>query len=643
MSETGFAGDLHFKETVRARTDIVELVRESVALQPRRGGREFAGLCPFHDDHNPSLFVYPDRQTYRCWVCDEGGDCFSWVMKTENVGFREALLQLAERAGLQVPRGVRPSGGGDGDRMQRLREVLAWAASQFHQCLRSDAAAAAARAYLTQRGIGPELWERFRLGFHPNDWRWLLQRSEGLYAREDLQAAQLVRRSERTRDWYDFFVDRVMFPICDARGRVVAFGGRVLPTAPADAPKYWNSPESVLFSKSRLLYGLHLAKQAITRSRTVLVVEGYTDCILLHASGIENCVGTLGTALTDAHVSALKRFADRVVLVFDGDVAGRNAAERTIPRFLAQNLDLRILLLPADTDPADFVRSAGAEAFRELTERATEAWQFKLDAEIARHGTDTVHGREQVIRAMLETLATVPGLQDTPREALIVQEIARRLQVSQSVLNGQLARIRQTRRPLDPSRAVLPRSEKGAEPDVAQVSANTDRTIPKAEIRSTRDDRLECQLLEILFTGPKWLPRVRTVVGPDDFENPGLRDLFVACCDVADEGFEPTAERVLLMIERPDLRKLVFEIQRRAEIERIDEHLSTMSAAAADSMPRLLQDVLDAFELRREGRRLSVPPRDGAGTAAVDLDENALLLRAQEMHRKRLQRLSGED
>ncbi|RMG37454.1 MAG: DNA primase, partial [Planctomycetota bacterium] len=625
VSGSGFSADIHFKETVRARTDIVELIRESVALQPRRGGREFAGLCPFHDDHNPSLFVYPDRQTYRCWVCDEGGDCFSWVMKTEGVGFREALIQLAERAGLQVPRTFRPLSGGDANRLNRLREVLAWAASQFHQCLLHAEAAQPARAYLNDRGIGPELWERFRLGFHPNDWRWLLKRAGGLYSTDELQAAQLVRRSDRTGDWYDFFVDRVMFPICDTRGRVVAFGGRVLPTAPADSAKYWNSPESVLFSKSRLLYGLHLARKAITASRTAVVVEGYTDCILLHAAGFENCVGTLGTALTDAHVSTLKRFADRVVLVFDGDAAGRAAAERTVPRFLAQNVDLRILLLPEDKDPADFVRDNGADAFRGLLDRATEAWEFKLQAEMARFGTDSIHGREQVINAMLSTLAQSPGLRDSPRETLILQEVSRRLQVPETTLVAQLARLRHSfpaARPTGPNRR--PAESSPAAAGSGTVAAERGR-IASAAIRDTREDRLECQLLEILLTAPEWLPQVRTAVGPDDFQNAALRDVFIACCDLADEGHDPTAERVLLAVERAELRRIVFEIQGRAEIERIGELLEAADGpTSGERYPRLLRDVLEAFELRRELQQLE-PHLRGVGASSASLDEEELL------------------
>ncbi|HID22739.1 MAG TPA: DNA primase, partial [Planctomycetaceae bacterium] len=348
-------------------------------------------LCPFHDDHNPSFHVYPERQTYRCWACNEGGDCFSWVMKTENVAFSEALRMLAERARLEMPKTAR-SRSGSGQSKTELYQVLAWAARQFHHCLLSSPEAEQARRYLTEdRGLSLETVQAYGLGYHPRDWQWLLERARGVYRPELLFAARLVRQRRDGSGYRDDFVGRVLFPIRDVRGRTVAFGARVLPGDPeAQGPKYLNSPESILFAKSRLLFGLDLAREAIKQAKTAIVVEGYTDCIAAYQAGIRNVVGTLGTALAEHHVLGLKRWAERVVLVYDGDVAGQTAAERSLGRFLAYDTDLRLLTLPDGQDPAEFLVSQGAEAFRERVDQAEEALEYKLRLEIGRYGLETV-------------------------------------------------------------------------------------------------------------------------------------------------------------------------------------------------------------------------------------------------------------
>jgi DNA primase len=225
----GFPTD--FKEQVRSRTDLVELIGESVALTSR-GPHDFVGLCPFHDDHNPSFHVYPDRQSYRCWVCDEGGDCFSFVMKYDRLGFREALEMLAERAGLELPQTVRRFSPEQKDRRGRLHEIVAWAEALCHEFLLEDRSAEPAREYLRSRGFTVETWKAFRLGYHPQDWEWLLGRGRlKKYAAAEMAAAGLAleRRDGGGYRDHQLFVGRVLFPIRDLRGRTVAFGGRVLP------------------------------------------------------------------------------------------------------------------------------------------------------------------------------------------------------------------------------------------------------------------------------------------------------------------------------------------------------------------------------------------------------------------------------
>ena len=341
-----------FREAVRTRTDLVSLIGESVGLKSLRGGREFIGLCPFHDDHNPSMHVYPDRQTFRCWVCNTGGDCFTFVMEESKVGFREALEMLAKRANLEMPRNFSrgEAGASQGDKSQ-IMEALLWAQNLFHAMLfRDHPAAKTALSYLEQqRGLSRETIKQFRLGYHPDDWNWLTNQARGKFSPEVLEAARLIGKRENGPGYYDNFVNRILFPIWNERGQPVAFGGRVMPGADDSHGKYWNSPESVVFHKSRLVYALNIARDAIRKTDHAIVTEGYTDCIALHQAGITNVVGTLGTALTDQHVATLRRFVPKVVLVYDGDDAGQMAAERAVERFLAQDVDLRILTLPGDS------------------------------------------------------------------------------------------------------------------------------------------------------------------------------------------------------------------------------------------------------------------------------------------------------
>ena len=344
-----------FKELVRRSTDLVALVSEAVTLQPVRGGHEYVGLCLFHTDHSPSMRVYPERQTFKCWACNTGGDCFDFVMKRENVGFREALEMLALRARLELPKNpdkYQESSENKGVvSKSQLYEVLNWTENVYHEFLKSPAAKHA-RSYLAERGVQPETIVRYKMGYHPDNRGWLQNQARAKFSKEQLIAAGLLREDLERGGYYDFFKDRLMIPIHDPQGKTVAFGGRILP--PSEHPaKYQNSPEGMLFSKSRVIYGLNHAREAIKNSGVAIVMEGYMDCIMSQQAGIANCCATLGTALTEHHVTTLKRFARKVVLVFDGDKAGQNAAEKSLPQFLAQELDLRILTLKEDKDPAD--------------------------------------------------------------------------------------------------------------------------------------------------------------------------------------------------------------------------------------------------------------------------------------------------
>ncbi|MEX0718151.1 MAG: DNA primase [Planctomycetaceae bacterium] len=628
----GFSDD--FKEQVRARTDLVHLIGETVSLQPKRGGREFVGLCPFHDDRNPSLTVAPERQTYKCWSCGEGGDCFTFVMKIDALGFPEALESLARRAGLEVPTRARaPKSNASGEDKATLYEILGWAEREFHHCLKTSPAAEEARNYLAARGFSAETIDTFRIGYHPAGWEWLQQRARGKYSVAQLFAARLVRQRDGRDGHYDAFRERVLFPIHDIQGRAVAFGGRVLPGY--DGPetgKYQNSDESELFAKSRLLYGFDIAKESIRKSRSAVVVEGYTDCTLAHQFGLTNVVATLGTALTESHVANLKRFARTVTLVFDGDDAGRKAAERSIAAFLAQELDLRILTLPGNLDPADFLAAHGVEAWENIAIAAPEALEFKLRAAIAKYGLDTVDSRQQVMDDMLQLLAQAPGLTRTAREDLILARLAQRLLLDERVVRNRLKEIRD-------KTAAKPQANKPVRVDGRHPEAN-EKFFTGAGGQPTRDELLECELLEILLTDPTTAQTLKFEVAPEEFGNEHLGRLLLFCYDLAERGIEPSFDAVMAALEDPAMKRLGALIGDWA----LDKDIAGKLREAEPRSDRtaatgLLRTALELFARRRKERLHAQlkGQRAQQSVSAGNLDAEALdrLRREAEFHRAR--------
>ena len=627
-----------FKEQVRSQTDLVSLVGETVSLSARGGRGDHVGLCPFHDDHNPSMHVYADRQTYRCWVCDAGGDCFSWVMHFEHVEFREALEQLAARAHLEVPRRRGPAGP-DRDQKSRLYEVLGWAEEQFHRFLLDDPSAARAREYISdQRHLGPEVVSKFRVGFHPPVWDWLQVRAQGRYRGSELEAAGLVRQRQDGSGLRDDFVDRVLFPIHDLRGRTVGFGGRILPDhAYADAPKYLNSSENPVFSKKSLLYGLGMSRDGIRREKSAVVVEGYTDCVTAHQYGVDHVVGTLGTALTDEHVTALKRLSEKVVLVYDGDQAGQQAAERALPRFLAQDVDLRVLTLPESLDPAEFLERHGESAFRELCEQAPEALDFKWQASMARIGTATVDARQRLLAEMLELIVTAPRLAGTPREAVILGLVSQRLGIAETELRSALKKQRnllQNQQQRQPDRAADSAPPDGvarrvdAGPERGGVADGDQRSIGS----TTRVERAERELIEILLSSPELIERIHEQVRAEEIRDGFLRRLLDVCYQIHDNGDLPTFERVAASMEDPELKRLLVKIDEEARLKETSLRLN-------DSELDLVEETIQVLKWRRERETFESERSGRAGgdesTGGLDDEDKARLRRAFEHHQKR--------
>ena len=420
-----------FIETVRSRTDIVEVIGESVVL--KRAGQNYLGLCPFHSEKTPSFTVSPPKQIFYCFGCSTGGSVFNFLMKRDNLTFHEAVEVLARRLGLEMPEADRS----ESERQRGRREhydLNAQAAGYYHKILTEDQAGEVARAYLKKRGLHPQAWDQFTLGFAPASGQALLdtfaQKGFGVQA---LSAAGLL--VNRQGGMQDRFRGRIIFPIQDAQGRCLGFGGRALGD---EQPKYLNSPETGTFSKSRNLYGLNFALPAIRERGNVLVVEGYMDCITAHQHGFSNVVASLGTAFTHDQARLLVRYTQEVVLSFDRDAAGSAASLRGAEYL--QDLGARVYVLdfPDAKDPDEFLREQGREAFAAvLQEHRLPLIEFKFKQLLEQYDQNSVDGKSEIMSNLMEELARFDNIitRDSYRRLL-----AGRLGVSEDAVRQELLR-----------------------------------------------------------------------------------------------------------------------------------------------------------------------------------------------------------
>ena len=359
-----------FLDELLARTDIVDLVSESVRLTKK--GNSYWGCCPFHSEKTPSFHVVPDRQMYKCFGCGKGGGAINYVMELENLPFRDAVAYLAQRAGMEMPRleGASP---GAQERRKRLLEINRQAARTFHRWLKAPEGARGLD-YLRNRGLSGRTITAFGLGFAPEGWDNLIRAlGEQGYDKRDLLDAGLAVNNKDGRI-YDRFRNRVIFPIIDVRGEVIGFGGRVMDDS---TPKYLNSPDTPVYNKSRNLFALNLARKS--KAGRVILTEGYMDTISLHQAGFDSAVASLGTALTEEHGQLLSRYFKEAIISYDGDGAGVAAAQRAIPLLEKAGLKVRVLRVTGAKDPDEFIKAYGRDAFARLLDQSENQVDYRLD------------------------------------------------------------------------------------------------------------------------------------------------------------------------------------------------------------------------------------------------------------------------
>jgi DNA primase len=514
-------------DEIRTRTNIVEVVSEcGVALRP--AGRDYKGLCPFHDEKTPSFTVSVQKQIFYCFGCQTGGNVISFVQKHEGKSFVETMEWLAGRLNISLPsQDVRETA--NRKRVLSLENLHRFAVEYYHRQLLTDGVGTSALRYLKHRGVQPKTIRLFQLGYAQSGRRDLVKvATDQGFTIQQLVDAGLIKDEDRGPQ--DRFWNRILFPICNERGVPVAFGGRSL--SEEHQPKYLNSPTTVLYDKSNLLYNLDKARQSIYKQQHVLLVEGYMDALMLHQSGIENVVASSGTSLSENHASLLKRFAPEVIIVYDGDASGFRATHRGLDRMLAEGLSVRIAPLTEGEDPDSFIRQYGADAFKELTGKAINLVEFQILDATKQQDIHRVDVKTQVVTEITETLL---NLKNRVERSEYVKYAARELHVDERMIWQELRdaglKVEQT-----------PQRSKQAKRDAEKLS-------PRAQI--------EIQLIEALIQNPELIPHVKSQFHYQDFTDPRFSRiaqlLWEAC--TSDENVDIHA----LISECPDetLRALI--------------------------------------------------------------------------------------
>ncbi|MCH7585153.1 MAG: DNA primase [Acidobacteria bacterium] len=576
-------------ERVRDSTDLVELVGEVTKV--RRSGRSVMAVCPFHQEKTPSMSVDPARGLYHCFGCGKGGDLFQFIQETQGLDFSDAVELLARRSGITLHRD--PDVAKRRDRRQVLVDATDKAVEFYGERLKSGRDAGSARSYLRSRGYESDVVEQFKIGFSPEGGDALVGHLKRAKVGEEVAVTAGLAIRARSGRVFDRFRGRVMFPIFDVRGDAVGFGARLLD---GEGPKYLNSPETPIYHKSRLLYGLNWAKSDIVRQGTAVVVEGYTDVIALHLAGKPLAVATCGTALGDEHLDLLRRFTERVVLMFDSDEAGAGASVRGFERSVPGDLDLRVARLPEGKDPADVVAAGDVAVLAEAIEESVPLLQFRIVRELERFDLTEPEARGRAVRAAAEFVRKHPDSVTRHEYAVFV---ARRTGVDLDVVTA----------------AIGGRAVKRRRPPPVEDSAVRTRPLTGAE-------KAERELLRLLLAND---PGIRDLDLAELFTRPDHRagfEMIAPMIGALDPG-EPPALGSLLGDDESDvaimLRGLAFldrplpeaaEVVERVQVaaldRRIDQVERVVEAAIADS-EEYSSAYAELIALQRERRERQEP------------------------------------
>ena len=541
---------------IKDRVDIADIVSHHVALT--KAGQNLKGLCPFHQEKSPSFTVSPSRQIFHCFGCGAGGNVFTFLTRITGASFPEVVRDLGQKVGIEITESL--AQGQQSAHVNRLEQLNRAAAAWFQKNLRDERVGAAARDYLAGRGMQQATIDQFGIGVAPPEWDGLLRAlTQQGFSQGDLLTAGLITARDKGTGFFDKFRARVMFTITDLRKRVVGFGGRVLGDG---MPKYLNSPDTPLFKKGQTLFAFDQAREAIGRTKTVIVVEGYFDAIALHQAGLSHTVATLGTALTPEHIQMVRRFATNVVLLFDPDAAGVRAALRGLDLFVNSGLGVKVITLPAGDDPDTFMRKEGPDAFARLEKSAPSLLDYALDHSVKQAAAGSL---EERIRSVDDVLRILQKSEHPIEREERIRVVAERLGVSQQRLIERYPALQaqptrgsvqsKTQPAQSPSMSVF----KGAPEERDLVSLLLHGKLSPADVRRLRSDAFTVaacrKLVELALAHvePDGRISVRSLldVAVDDAECGALATEL----SLRDDHFDDVAAHIKACFERLDLKR----------------------------------------------------------------------------------------
>ncbi|MBN2456467.1 MAG: DNA primase [Sedimentisphaerales bacterium] len=590
---------------VQQANDIVEVISEHMSLS--RKGKEMVGLCPFHEDHRPSLYVNSAKQIFKCFACGAGGSVITFVQKQENLTFAQAVERLAKRAGITL-KPARRVRGGDSEQSSRmdpnrLAEVNVWAAKYFQNNLFDSHKGRATREYLAQRKIALDIARKWRLGLAVNSSDDLLRvaKNKGI-SEQMLKAAGLVLVAGG--QLRDRFINRLMFTITDVTARVLGFGGRTLDSASA---KYINSPATILFDKSNLLYGLEQAREQIVSSAAAVVVEGYTDCIMAHSKGCANVVATLGTSFTSGQARILRRYTKKIVLIFDNDNAGIEAANRALEICITEHIDIKVAFVPEGKDPCDFLLTAGKSGFEHLVANAVEVFEFKWNRLLERFKrSDTFIDNKAATEEFLQTIAIAisTGNINVIDRGLIVNRLSgtiglqsKKLEIE---LNKRIQRIRKK-----------PRAVAGSGPEKA--AGKTGVSVSENGLGQDMGNGLyaaaQREVLEVLLNEPSLFELVKNKITVEMFDVTILKQVATILFKTIDAHPESILKTVLAQAYSPELGNVI------AELAQLGQEKGSFRFRLSDAADVMLR------RARRKGREIEIHTLQGQKQYLQDLSK----------------------
>jgi len=529
-------------EEIRDRSDIVEVISDRVLL--KKSGANYKGLCPFHSEKTPSFTVSPAKQIFHCFGCNEGGNVYQFVMKIENLSFPDSVLLLARRYGINIVeqkvKGVNSS------QKNTLYDVNAMAAEFFQRQLSELPQGKTAREYLRKRGITKNIIESFKIGYASPSWDGVHQflKKKGISA--DIQnSAGLIKERENGGGYVDRFRERIIFPISDSEGRIVGFGGRVLNDTDS-RPKYLNSPETLVYKKGNILYGLHITKDLIRKSKDAFLVEGYFDLITAYQHGIKNVIATSGTALTEDHARLLRRYTETVTLVFDGDEAGRNASNRGGIVLLNGGVKVKVIPLPQGNDPDSFIREKKGDGFFNISKGSKPFMEYIINKESAESDLKSIDGRVKCINAVIPFLSL---MNNSVEKSMYISSLAEKTGVSE--------------------KAIMDEMSKNKVKDKAKVK----EVLTSSS--SSSSNKAERILVQLMLLDNKNIEKIKKHISVDDFKDNDMAKISSLLFTLSESNDNIAISHIMDKLSEDKLKKLISEmVFEDIEYQDVDKNIS---------------------------------------------------------------------